>query len=260
MIEIEVIPLKESRIKELENYIVKNERASIEELCSIFNVSKNTLRRYINELEQQAKIKKVYGGIILNDKKTTEPFESREEKNKEAKQIIAKLASNLVEDGDIIFIDSGTTTMHMIPYLSEIRSLTIITNNLNVIVNSLPYPNLNVISTGGTLFRRTNSFVDVEAVNSLKKYNISKAFLATTGVSISKGITNSSSFEYDIKKYVVENCDKIFLLADNSKLDRISLITYHDLKDIQVFVTNVKPADEYIEFFNHYNIELITPQ
>jgi DeoR family myo-inositol catabolism operon transcriptional repressor len=251
--------LKERRIKKLEAYIIDNERASIEELCSVFNVSKNTIRRDINELEKQGKIKKVYGGIILSDKKTTEPFESREEKNKDAKQIIAELASNFVEDGDIIFIDSGTTTMHMIPYLSEKKNLTIITNNLHVIINSLPYYDLNVISTGGTLFRRTYSFVDVNAVANLKKYNISKAFMATTGVSIAKGLTNSSSYEYDIKKYIVESCDKVILLADNTKLDRVSLTTYYDLKDIHIFVTNIKPDKEYLEFFNRHDIELVTP-
>ncbi|EIW20510.1 MULTISPECIES: DeoR/GlpR family DNA-binding transcription regulator [Pelosinus] len=251
--------MKEDRINELQNYILEKERASIEELCSVFNVSKNTMRRDINQLESQGKIKKVYGGIILTDKKTTEPFESREVKNKDAKLIIAKLASTLIEDGDIIYIDSGTTTMHMIPYLSDVKNLTIVTNNLHVILKSLPYQNLNVISTGGTLFRRTNSFVDSGAVSSLKKYNISKAFLATTGISIAKGITNSSSLEYDIKKYIVEHCDKKILLADDTKLGKVSLITYYDLKDIQVFVTNQKPDDEYTDFFRSNHITLIAP-
>jgi len=252
--------LKEDRIKKLENYIIDNERASIDELCAIFNISKNTIRRHINELEQKGIIKKVYGGIVLNDKKTTEPFESREEKNKDAKQIIAKLASSFVEDGDIIFIDSGTTTMHMIPHLSEKKNVTIITNNLNAQIASLPYADLNIISTGGTLFRRTNSFIDTNAVENLKRYNIAKAFMATTGVSITKGITNSSSFEYDIKKYVVESCDKVILLADSTKLGRISLTTYYDLKDIHIFVTNAQPVKEYLEFFTLHGIELITPQ
>ncbi|WP_371367134.1 Glucitol operon repressor [Sporomusa rhizae] len=252
--------MKEDRIQKLKNYILSNERASIEELCNVFTVSKNTMRRDINELEKQGTIKKVYGGIVLNDKKTTEPFESREEKNTSAKQVIAKLACDFVQDGDIIYIDSGTTTMHMLPHLAELRNLTIITNNLNVILSSLPYLHLNVLCTGGTLFRTTNSFVDMDAINFLKKYNIAKAFMASTGISISKGITNSSSFEYDIKKYMVDNCDMVVLLADETKIGRVSLTTYCDLKDINVFVTNAKPDDEYVDFFDKNNIKLITPQ
>ncbi len=251
--------MKENRIQELKNYIIANERASLDDLCTLFNVSKNTMRRDINELEKQSIIKKVYGGIVLNDKKTTEPFESREEKNITSKQVIAKLASQFVQDGDIIYIDSGTTTMHMIPHLAEVRNLTIITNNLNVIVGSLPYPNLNILCTGGVLFRTTNSFVDMDAVNSLKKFNISKAFMASTGISITKGITNSSSFEYDIKRYMVEHCDTVVVLADATKLGRVSLTTYCELKDIHVFITNELPGDEFVDFFESNNIQLITP-
>lgn len=251
--------MKEDRIDKLKNYIVSNERASIDDLCNIFNVSKNTIRRDINALENQGIIKKVYGGVVLNDKKTTEPFQSREERNISAKQIIAKLASTFVVEGDIIYIDSGTTTMHMIPHLASVKNLTIITGNLNVINGSLLYPDLNVLCTGGTLFRTTNSFVDMNAVNFLKKYNISKAFMASTGVSITKGITNSSSFEYDIKKYIVDSCDKVILLADTTKLDRVSLTTYCDLKDIDVFITNTVPDNKFTDFFKSHNIKLVTP-
>lgn len=251
--------MKENRIEELKNYIIAKERATIEELCDLFNISKNTLRRDINTLEKHGIIKKVYGGIILKDKKTTEPFNSREEKNLNAKQAVAKLAIDFVKDGDIIYIDSGTTTMHMIPYLADISNVTIITNSLNIIIASLPYPNLNVLCTGGTLFRTTNSFVDTDVIKFLKKYNIAKAFMACTGVSIDKGVTNSSSFEYDIKKYMVQNCDNRILLMDSSKFGRASLTTYCDLKDIDVLVTDETPGNDFIEFFTANNIRLITP-
>lgn len=143
--------LKESRIKEIENYVLKHENVSIDTLCSLFDVSKNTIRRDIAELEKKGIIKKIYGGITLNDnnKKPTIPFGQREITNKLPKQLIAKEASKLVEDGDIIFIDSGTTTIHMIPFLADKKNLTIITNNMNAIVKSFPYTNLNILSTGG---------------------------------------------------------------------------------------------------------------
>lgn len=111
--------LKEDRIKGIENYVIKHENVSINTLCSLFDVSKNTIRRDISELERKGVIKKIYGGITLKNKTSTVPFQQREIKHKETKKIIAKAASNLVENGDIIYIDSGTTTMHMIPFLSD---------------------------------------------------------------------------------------------------------------------------------------------
>lgn len=252
--------MKVNRIKEISNYIHEHENASIDTLCSIFNVSKNTIRRDIAELEEKGIIKKVYGGITLNiDEKDTVPFNQREIKNKDIKVVLAELASNLVEDNDIIFIDSGTTTVHMIPFLANRRNLTIITNNLNVLVMSLDYPNLNVLSTGGSLFREANSFIGIEAIDFLDNYNIGKAFMASTGVSISNGITNSSSFEYQIKKTVVQKSNKIIVLADSSKLDVTSLMTYCNLKDIDALVTDKTLPEEYYKFFKDNNINAIIP-
>ncbi|EDS77718.1 DNA-binding protein [Clostridium novyi A str. 4552] len=252
--------MKSHRIKEIENYILQNEHASIDTLCSLFNVSKNTIRRDITVLEQKGIIKKVYGGITLNnEEKLTVPFEQREVKYKEEKYLIAKSASELVEDNDIIFIDSGTTTVHMIPFLNDKKNLTIITNNLNILMKALPYSNVDILSTGGTLFRETNSLIGIEASNFLKNYNISKAFMATTGFSIEKGVTNSSNFEYDVKKTVVENSSNVILLADHSKLDTASLKTYCNLEDIDCFITDKLPPKQYVKFFEDNSINLIIP-
>lgn len=190
---------------------------------------------------------------------TTIPFQERKIKNKGAKQFIAKEASKLVQDGDIIFIDSGTTTMHMIPFLSKKENLTIITNNVNVIVKSFPYKNLNILATGGSLYRKTNSLIGIEAVNFFKSYNISKCFMASTGVSIEKGVTNSSSFEYEIKKSVIDQSNKVVLLADNSKLEKVSLMTYCNLENIDVFITDEPVNKNYIDFFLENHIDLIIP-
>lgn len=250
--------MKSYRIQEIENYIIKHENVSINTLCSVFDVSKNTIRRDISELEKKGTIKKVYGGVTLNqDKKNTIPFSEREIKNKSKKQLIAEAASALVNDGDIIFIDSGTTTMHMIPFLGHKKNLTIITNNINALIAAVMYPNLNVVSPGGTLFRKTNSLIGIEAVNFLKTYNICKAFMATTGVSLSKGVTNSSSIEYHVKKTVVEKSDKVIVLADNSKLDVASLMTYCELDEVDTFITDKVPPKTFENFFKESDTELI---
>ncbi|MCY6957135.1 DeoR/GlpR family DNA-binding transcription regulator [Clostridium brassicae] len=252
--------MKSDRLREMENYILKHESVSINTLCSIFDVSKNTIRRDLGELEKKGIIKKVYGGVTLSDsQKDTVPFSEREIKNKSVKQLLCETASSLVNDGDIIFIDSGTTTMHMLPFLADKNNLTIITNNINVLINSLPYPNLNILSTGGSLFRETNSLIGIEAVNFLQNYNISKAFMASTGVSISKGVTNSSCIEYQIKKKVVNKSDNIIVLADESKLGVASLMTYCELQDIDVFITDKTPPKPFQNFFQQNNVNVIVP-
>ena len=215
--------MKTHRIKNVEEYILKNESVSLDKLCDVFKVSKNTIRRDIKELLEKGKIKKIYGGVTINQKKLV-PFEERNIKNHAEKKVTAEIAAAYINDGDIIFIDSGTTTMWLIDYLKN-KNITILTNNLSAIVSALPYPNLNIISLGGTLKRKTNSFVGNSTSLVLKDYNISKAFMAATGISIARGATNSSVEEYELKKLIVEKSDEIFLLVDSSKFDSISLMT-----------------------------------
>ncbi|MCP1226384.1 DeoR/GlpR family DNA-binding transcription regulator [Sebaldella sp. S0638] len=248
--------MKTHRIKNVEEYILKNESVSLDKLCDVFKVSKNTIRRDIKELLEKGKIKKIYGGVTINQKKLV-PFEERNIKNHAEKKAAAEIAAAYINDGDIIFIDSGTTTMWLIDYLKNKNNITILTNNLSAIISALPYPNLNIISLGGTLKRKTNSFVGNSTSLVLKDYNISKAFMAATGISIARGATNSSVEEYELKKLIVEKSDEIFLLVDSSKFDIISLMTYSPLENLNYIITNKTPPKKYTDFFRKNKINLL---
>ena len=250
--------MKTHRIKNVEEYILKNESVSLDKLCDVFKVSKNTIRRDIKELLEKGKIKKIYGGVTINQKKLV-PFEERNIKNHAEKKVTAEIAAAYINDGDIIFIDSGTTTMWLIDYLKN-KNITILTNNLSAIVSALPYPNLNIISLGGTLKRKTNSFVGNSTSLVLKDYNISKAFMAATGISIARGATNSSVEEYELKKLIVEKSDEIFLIVDSSKFDSISLMTYSPLENLDYIITDKTPPKKYTDFFRKNKINLLTAE
>lgn len=251
--------MKTNRIKSIEEYILSNESVTLNSLCDVFKISKNTLRRDINEIEKKGSIKKVYGGVTAVVKNLI-PFEERNVKNNYKKMAIAKAAAEFVNDGDVIFIDSGTTTLNMIDYLKNKNDVTILTNNLNVIVNALPFTNINVICTGGSLIRKTNSFEVINTLSIFKDYNISKTFLAATGISISNGATNSSPLEYKLKKTIVEKSNDIYLLVDSSKFDVSALMTYCKLSDINHLVTDKKPPQEYVEFFDENKIDVVVSE
>lgn len=248
--------MKSTRMNQIEEYVLENDTVTLDKLTDIFKVSKNTIRRDIQELIKRGNIKKVYGGVSVNFNSLV-PFNERQIKNSSSKTLIAKAASNFVNDGDIIFIDSGTTTVNMVDFLKDKNNLTIITNNLIFITNSTKYENLNIISTGGTLVRETNSFAGIDSLNLLKNYNINKAFMATTGISTTNGITNSSPLEGEIKKMAVKKSNKVFVLADYSKFDVCSLITYCNLSDIDYLITDKTPPSEYVDFIKKNMINLI---
>jgi DeoR family transcriptional regulator, myo-inositol catabolism operon repressor len=205
---------------------------------------------------EQGELKKVYGGVAVNEPLVS--FTDRKTRNQKPKERIAKLAANFVEDGDIIFIDSGTTTFEMLEFIKT-KSLTIITNNLDFIVSSLPFHNLNVISTGGVLERKTNSFTSFRKGNLLEGYNINKAFMASTGVSLSNGVTNASPHETELKQTAVAKSSEVFLLVDHDKFDKYGLMTYCHLDDIHYLITDSAPSEKYVQYANQHGMELVIP-
>lgn len=252
--------MKEKRIDSLEQYILENRSVTIDNICEIYNISKNTVRRDLEELVERGTIVKVYGGAKAVD--TVQPktplssFEERHIAHMREKDYICRLAANMVSDGDIIYIDTGTTCIYMVEYLKNIKC-TIITNSLQVASSAVPYPNLSVIMLPGKLKRETLSFVGIEAIENLKIYNIDKAFMASTGVTIENGLTNASSEEYSIKKSVVENSAYLYLLADYTKFGRTALHTYCSLSTVNAIVTDQSLPDKYCTFCSTHNINIV---
>jgi|HigsolmetaAR205D_1030408.scaffolds.fasta_scaffold01988_4 DeoR family transcriptional regulator, myo-inositol catabolism operon repressor len=250
--------IKEVRLKKIQEYINEKESVSLDELVSVFNVSKNTIRRDVQELLKTGDYKKIYGGVTVNheNKKGLDSFKERSVRNQEAKQLIGQIAGNLVNDGDVIFIDSGTTTIEMFEHIKN-KKITIITNHIELIMKCIPHDNISLICIGGILERQTNSLGNINNLELLNIYNINKAFMSSTGISIRNGVTNASPIESKLKESVVRKCNEVYLLVDHSKFDKQGLITYCKLDEINYLVTDKVPNSTYRDFFNENHIKMI---
>lgn len=247
--------MKLARADEIKKYILHKKKVSMNELYSKFDVSPNTIRRDLKHILQDSNIKKVYGGVVAVEDEIFIPFQKRKIINKKEKEKIGKLASQFVEDGDVIFIDSGTTTTEMIDGLKD-KSITVITHNLDFINRALPYDNIKVVSLTGRLERRVNAFIGKSTVDALQHYNITKAFIATTGLSKKHGITNFSSAESPIKQMAIEKSENVFLLLDYTKFGKVGLITFSEV-DVVDYVVTDKIDREYKEFFKIHQINIV---
>lgn len=252
--------MRTQRIEEMESYIFDCKTVTLDHLCEEFNVSKNTIRRDIDRLVDKGCIKKIYGGVTINNAASPSQelisFDERNVSNLEIKDQIAKRAAELVNDGDVIFIDSGTTTNHLLNYITNRNNLTIITHSLEVILNTIAYDNINVISLSGTLNRKTLSFTGASTTDIINNYNITKAFLSTTGLSIENGATNSSPGESSIKRAAVSRSQQLYLLADHTKFNVVSLMTYCPLEKFNGLVTDQRPPEPLNEFLHTNNVTL----
>lgn len=255
---MEEVQVKSKRIHDIEQYIRLKKKVSLDELCEVFNVSKNTIRRDITKIVEQDDYRKVYGGVEFV-RNYLLPFEERNQRAEEGKKQIAKRAAKEIQNKDIIFIDSGTTTQYIPDFLHENIELTILTNSLNIINKSSKFPNVVLIVVGEIFKRKTNSFVGIEDSKVLNKYNIHKAFMAATAASIESGLTNSDNQEYEIKRKIVEKSGVSYALLDYDKFGKSALVTYAELNQIDGIICDQNIPTDYQEFAEQNNIKVLLP-
>ena len=251
--------MKISRLNAIEQFIILHDTVKIDDLCEAFSVSKNTIRRDLNELEARGHIAKVYGGVT-SIKKIEDAYLIKNKLNTSSKMAIADLASAFVKDGDTIFVDSGTTAVHIIEFLSNKSKITVITHSLNVLSEASKYPNLNILSLGGMYIPDTGSFVGLATLETLDSIKINKAFMGASAMSIDNGFSVNTLLEAEIKKKIVSRSNEIYMMCDNSKFGKESTISFCKVNNITSLITDKRPVDDYLDYFISNNTSINYPK
>ena len=169
--------MRDNRRKEIAAYISRQQFASMAELCEVFHASINTIRADVAFLEKTGTVEKVYGGVRSVPQQEIPLFAQRMQMHPDAKQAIVRTAAELLQDGDTLFVDAGTTTMNLLSFLPPERRLTIVTGNLHLIGQAATRPNVELVVLPGCVNRRTNSVSDVSTFEFLSRHHFIKAFL-----------------------------------------------------------------------------------
>ena len=214
----------------------------LSDLINLLDASESTIRRDLNYLDKAGLLKKVHGGATsLNSKliNTTEfEVEVRQGINKEEKIAIAKYAASLIKNDDLIYIDSGTTTELMIDFI-EAKGATFVTNGIGH-AKKLIHKNLTTYILGGELKLTTEAIIGIEAINSLKKYNFTKGFFGANGIDIERGFTTPDIREAMVKEEALKKSKLSFVLADNSKFNEVSSITFGEISNTTIITTKLE--------------------
>lgn len=233
--------MKSKRLDSVEKYIHKKKKVSLKELEVKFELSMNTVRRYVKTLLAKGDIIKVYGGVeSIKDLEETEVLvdvNNRNILNIIQKKAIAERAAEYIVDGDMIYIDSGTTTAWILDYVDKNINLTVVTNNLDVINKAATLNNVNIILSGNSYRKRINAFVKLGNHTVLDKINIHKSFMAASSVSKESGVMNSTVEEYELKNIVINKSLVNYLLVDESKFNNKGFIKYAELEDFKSIIT-----------------------
>lgn len=248
--------VKSARLDEMEQYVLTQGTVTMAALCGHFGISVNTARRDIAHVLARGTVEKVYGGVRARRSEQLTAFAIRAQVRLASKTRIAMEAAAHIEDGDFVFVDSGSTAMHIPQYIPQGYRVTILTYNLQCINLALAHPGIQVLALPGQLQRDTNSMTGMETITSLRKYHIRKAFMAASALSLSHGVMNSSSLEYEIKRNALGQSDQKYLLVDQEKFDRTAMLTYARVEDFTCLVTDSMPDEAYLRFCREHGIDI----
>lgn len=248
--------MKEERRKRMEALLARQGSVSMEDLQKAFGVSINTVRSDVAYLVGTGVAEKVYGGVRILRHEEVPLFTQRTELHPDVKRRIAQRAEALILDQDILYIDSGSTTMHLIDCLDPAKHVTIITGNLSIIPKAYPMSNVELIVLPGVMNRRTNSASDVSTLEFLGRYHCAKAFMGATGVSPDGKLNVSTYIEYELKKLAIHQSLHSYLLVDSSKFGRESLMAYGSLSEMEAVITDPGCPPETRSYCQERNISL----
>lgn len=228
---------------EISEYLKGKKYASVDELMEKFQLSRSTVRRTLIAMEEKNLLKRVRGGaeIVENEEEAlpTDFIEVFNEK-KEEKIKIAQKAAALIEDNDVIFIDSGSTCYYMIDRIKA-KNITVVTNGI-VHIQKLMSMGINTYILGGYAKPEKNLIIGEDIVKKISSMNFDKAFLGTMGIDSRSGFTTMMLEDGEVKKAVIKSSDLCYILADTSKFNVRKFYTYGDFSQATII------TDSKVEF------------
>jgi DeoR family transcriptional regulator of aga operon len=203
------------------NKIQTDGRLDVQNLCKELKVSSVTIRKDLKLLEDKNLLYRTHGGATLNNPYTADkPVNEKQYLQSAEKNSIGALAATLIEDNDSIIIASGTSVLSLARHIQSKGSLTVITSALNVAMELLSQPNIEIIQLGGVLRKSSSSVTGPYSENILGDIFCSKLFLGVDGIDLEFGLTTTSALEAHTNRLMIAASQKIIVLADSTKFGR----------------------------------------
>lgn len=250
--------LAEERRASLLKEVTSRGYIEVSEMSARFDVSEPTIRRDLDQLQEEGKLIRTRGGAIAATRSTTlvVPYETKRHANTEQKQRIAVEAVKFVREGDRIILDAGSTNFELALKLMQSRMLTVVTNDLRIGVQLAGNPNIELISTGGIARAAVYSLVGPETIDFLHSIHVETTFVAVDAVHPDGGVYNNIPEEAGVKKAMIQAAEKVILVVDSSKFDSRGFAHICDLDRIDVLITDSDVPEATLERFQQSDVEV----
>ena len=239
--------LTQQRRDKILEILAQNGSIEVTDLTRKLGASESTIRRDIVFLSNLGKLNKVHGGatqLAQEFSQSEDTFLNKSYKNVEEKTKIAEYAASLINDNDFIFLDAGSTTFLLAKHIPANIGATFVTNGISQ-ANELAKKNIKVILLGGEFKQTTEAVTGIEAAVNMQKYNFSKAFIGTNGVTDRQGFTTPDSAEGIVKSVAVERSFVSYVLCDSTKFGKVSGYSFSKIETSCIITT--KCSDDEIK-------------
>lgn len=240
--------LAEQRAEQILTELAQRRAVTVADLCQVTGASEATIRRDLTALAKQGKLSKVHGGAVLVSGEfhgEELDMETKRQLYTEEKGRIARYAARLIGDDDVVFLDAGTTVLRMAEHLRTSKAL-FLTNSIECACR-LMERNLRTYVLGGTLKAGTMALIGAETLESLRRYNFTKAFLGCNGVTIPQGFTTPDPEEAAVKALAADRAQSVYVLADSSKFGQVTAAAMFPIETACV-ITDRLPDPQYRDY------------
>lgn len=237
------------------NVLKEKSVVRIQELVELTGASESTLRRDLTELEENHLLIRVHGGASAIHQKIEEPtVHEKSVKQEQEKSAIAKFAAQLIKSRDTIFIDAGTTTSQMVPYLPQ--NIVVVTNSVSIVLDLLNR-GIKTLLLGGELKTGTLALVGPEAIKSISQFRFDKCFLGMNSVHLRHGLTTPDPDEAYIKQLALQFSDERYVLCDSNKFGQVSFAKVADLNQAQIITDDGLDQGHIDEYQKHTKLKVV---
>ncbi|ANS73530.1 DeoR family transcriptional regulator [Paenibacillus yonginensis] len=251
---------QEERLRAIIDYLQVHKRISIEDICSLFEVSRDTARRDLVKLEEQQAIIRTRGGALL----PAPPFETIKNYNErllsvsEEKKQIGRLAAGLVRPGERVILDSSTTVQACAESWTAADTF-VITNSINQadVLSSKPQVSIHLL--GGQLHKEHRFVYGISVAETLSRYRADKAFIGTGGIA-DGGLFAVYEEEGRIKERMMQQASQVIVLADHFKFGKSNYYRFGSWSDVDLLITDRLPDPELLKQLRQHGVEVLTIQ
>lgn len=212
----------------------------IAELSRQLGADRSTIRRDLRQLEQRALVRRTRGGALAGPASGEHdiPYEVKRIERTPEKQAIGDYAASLVQDGEAVLLDSGSTTFRIAQALRQRNNLSVVTNDLNVAMCLADSAGVQLVVTGGILLESVYTLVGPRTVEELRGLHVDRAFLGADAIHHDAGITNVTFVEVEVKRAMIDAAHQVVVVADSSKFEHRALAPVVPLDRIDLIVTD----------------------